>query len=107
MTMPDISNLNYSELGHLRATIAERMKEMRDTGITQLRATIAEQAQLLGIAVDDLLPKKKSGRGRAAVKYRDPVSPDHTWSGRGKHPTWLKEKLEQGHTLDEFLISSG
>jgi DNA-binding protein H-NS len=104
--VPDISNLDYSQLSQLRAAVAERMKEMRDTGITQLRATIAEQAQLLGIAVDDLLPKKKSGRARAVTKYRDPGVADHTWSGRGKHPAWLKDKLEQGHTLDEFLISS-
>jgi DNA-binding protein H-NS len=37
------------------------------------------------------------------VKYRDPEVLDHTWSGRGKHPAWLKDKLEHGHTLEEFL----
>lgn len=103
---PDISNLDYSQLSQLRTAVAERMRDMRDTGITQLRATIAEQAQLLGVSIDDLLPKKR-GRGKAAAKYRDPEVPDHTWAGRGKYPAWLKDKLEQGHTLDEFLTSSG
>ena len=58
MSAPDISNLNYAELNQLRAAVSERMKDMRDTGITQLRATIAEQAQLLGVEVKDLVPKK-------------------------------------------------
>lgn len=58
MTTPDISNMNYAELAQLRAAVSERMKEMRDTGITQLRATIAEQAELLGVDVLDLVPKK-------------------------------------------------
>ena len=49
MRIPDISNLDYAELNQLRAEVTERMREMRDTGITQLRATIAEQAQLLGV----------------------------------------------------------
>jgi hypothetical protein len=60
--MPDISNLTYTELNRLRIAVAERMKEMRDTGITQLRATIAEQAQLLGVELKDLVPKKARKR---------------------------------------------
>ena len=43
------THLNYAELHELRNAVGERMKEMRDTGITQLRATIAEQAELLGV----------------------------------------------------------
>ena len=58
MNVPDVSNLNYAELNTLRTLVADRMKEMRDTGITQLRATIAEQASLLGVDVLDLVPKK-------------------------------------------------
>ena len=58
----DISNLNFTELNHLRTEVSERMKEMRDTGITQLRATIAEQAQLLGIELKDLVPRKTRRR---------------------------------------------
>ena len=62
MSTPDISNLNYAELNQLRTAVAERMKEMRDSGITQLRATIAEQAQLLGIELKDLVPRKTRRR---------------------------------------------
>ena len=57
-TIPDIANLNYSELNALRALVADRMKEMRDTGITALRATIAEQAEILGVDLKGLVPKK-------------------------------------------------
>ena len=60
--MPDIDNLNYQELHQLRLAVSDRMKDMRESGITQLRATIAEQAQLLGVDLADLLPKKKRGR---------------------------------------------
>src|SRR5438132_1481124 len=69
MEIPDISNLNYKELHDLRTATGERMKEMRDTGITQLRATIAEQAQLLGIELKDLVPKK--ARKKRAKKAAD------------------------------------
>lgn len=58
MTTPDISNMNFAELSKLRAAVSDRMKEMRDSGITQLRATIAEQAELLGVSITDLVPKR-------------------------------------------------
>ena len=56
--MHDIANLNYQQLHELKTAVVERMKEMRDTGITQLRATIAEQANILGVEMKDLVPKK-------------------------------------------------
>jgi len=62
MNLPDISNLNYAQLNELRNDIAARMNDMRATGITQLRATIAEQAQLLGVTIEDLLPKRRRKR---------------------------------------------
>ena len=58
MSTPDISSLTYAELSELRKAVNERMRDMRETGITQLRATIAEQAQLLGVDIKDLVPRK-------------------------------------------------
>jgi hypothetical protein len=62
VNVPDISALNFAELSELRSSVNERIKEMRDSGITQLRATIAEQADLLGVELKDLIPKKTRKR---------------------------------------------
>jgi DNA-binding protein H-NS len=37
-------------------------------------------------------------------KYRNPLAPLETWSGRGKRPRWLVAALKTGHELDEFRI---
>jgi hypothetical protein len=73
MSTPDISNLNYAELHQLRVDVTLRMNEMRATGITQLRATIAEQATLLGVDLKDLVPKKT--RKKRKQKDEDEPSP--------------------------------
>ncbi|MCP3956481.1 MAG: H-NS histone family protein [bacterium] len=44
------------------------------------------------------------GRRVVAPKYRDPERPDLTWSGRGKMVRWLREKLEAGGKLEDFLV---
>lgn len=64
MNTPDISNFTYAELSDLRTAVTERMRDMRETGITQLKATIAEQAELLGIEIKDLVPKKTRRKRR-------------------------------------------
>ncbi len=48
---------------------------------------------------------KRKPRAKVEPKYRHPQNAELTWSGRGKQPTWLKEALESGLTLEEMLIS--
>jgi DNA-binding protein H-NS len=37
-------------------------------------------------------------------KYRNPLAPSETWSGRGKRPRWLVAALETGQRLDDLKI---
>jgi|GEM_PF-2792880 len=50
-------------------------------------------------------PKQpRKPRKPAANQYRDPDNPGNTWKGTGAKPNWLKEKLVQGASLEDFLI---
>jgi len=103
MNTPDISNLNYTELAQLRDEVIARIKEMRENGIVQLRATIVEQAQILEVDFEDLMPKKRRVK-RPARRYQDPDNPDNRYGGKGKKPQWLKDALASGRTMEEFLV---
>lgn len=48
------------------------------------------------------LSPEKAPKGPA--RYRDPANPFNTWAGKGKHPAWLRDYLDQGHKLAEFEI---
>jgi DNA-binding protein H-NS len=39
---------------------------------------------------------------KVPVKYRDRSG--NTWSGRGAHPVWLREKLKAGAKLQDFAV---
>ena len=41
---------------------------------------------------------------RVLPKYRNPLSPSETWSGRGKTPNWLAAALKKGRKIDDFKI---
>jgi DNA-binding protein H-NS len=80
---------------------AETMRrEQASAVIAELRAAILE----FGITPDDVFGARaklarRSTRGRAVQKYRDPLS-GATWSGRGRVPRWIA-----GRNRDDFLIA--
>jgi DNA-binding protein H-NS len=100
---PEIQALPFDELRTLHREIGALIAQRRHEALDQLK----QQISVLGFSIDDLVPKKKRGAASPPAKYRDPDAPENVWSGRGKHPAWLRDKLQEGHTLDEFLIGSG
>lgn len=49
-------------------------------------------------------PAKKSSNGRP-TKYAD--GSGNTWGGMGKRPEWLRQALEAGKALEDFLVGGG
>ena len=83
----------HREIGAL--VIAKRQEEL-----DQLR----DKMDALGFTPDDLTSRKPNGKSQASPKYRDPES-GGKWSGKGHRPQWLRDALDGGRTLEEFLIS--
>jgi DNA-binding protein H-NS len=101
--MQDYRALPFNDLRTLHREIGALIGQKRHEALEQLKQQIA----VLGFNVDDLVPKKKRSAGAPSPKYRDPEMLENVWSGRGKYPQWLREKLAQGHTLDEFVAGAG
>ena len=40
-------------------------------------------------------------------KFANPDDPSQVWSGRGKQPQWVKEKLASGLALEDLSIGRG
>ena len=62
--MIDIDNLEFKQLAELRARIDERMREMREQSVPELRHRFADEAAALGLSLDDILGKPRKKRGR-------------------------------------------
>jgi DNA-binding protein H-NS len=51
-------------------------------------------------------PGRKSGALRPVpIRYRDPET-GNTWTGRGKPPVWLAERMKSGKTKEDYLIAA-
>jgi DNA-binding protein H-NS len=49
--------------------------------------------------------KKTGTRAKVAAKYRNPVDPSLTWTGRGKAPAWCVDLRSKGQ-LESTLITN-
>jgi DNA-binding protein H-NS len=98
MTLHDLIKLEED----IQGAISAKREEVKEA----LRAEIMEKAGLLGLDPDELLGRRKSRAGRSEVKpkYRDKRDPTQTWSGRGRVPRWLKERIDAGEDKDDYLI---
>lgn len=95
---PEIEQLPFDQLRSLHREIGALIAQRRHQELEEIKQRVA----MLGFTPMDLAPQKpKKGNGHAPVKYRDPDTGE-TYSGRGKHPQWLKDKLDAGHELEEF-----
>jgi DNA-binding protein H-NS len=97
-----------------QAILSAKQEKLREAFIEETR----RKAQTLGFSLEDLFSgtpaKKPAGRDKGeksavrrpvAVKYRDPQNPESTWTGRGMKPRWLRDKLNAGEKIEDFLVS--
>ena len=104
MAAVSLKNMDVNELLTLRADVEKMLVEQgRD---------LQRQLALLGrgTAKRPGRPAGKVGRTSAmkgvkiAPKYRGPGG--ETWAGRGATPRWLSALLNEGHSIEEFLIGA-
>jgi DNA-binding protein H-NS len=101
-----LDGLSIVELRTIRVLAGKKQKEKLEEAKTTVLAEIEGRVKSLGLRLKDVFPSHRSTtKATLPVKYRSPDG--ETWSGRGHRPTWLRLLEEEGHTRDEFLVTSG
>ncbi|MFG6433588.1 H-NS family nucleoid-associated regulatory protein [Roseateles sp. LYH14W] len=94
--------------------LQKQVDAVRSAAIVRIRKEMAQH----GLTADDLFGPASStstGSGRATkgkVKTKGDRPPKYadgsgnTWGGMGKRPAWIREALEAGRSLEEFLVGA-
>lgn len=104
--MTDLTNYSTPELKTLLSQVQQQISARDAEAHARARQDILAIAKSTGIDLQDLVKGLKSAAkpARAPAKYQNPKDTSQQWSGRGRKPLWLKESLDSGKTLDQFLI---
>jgi DNA-binding protein H-NS len=109
MSTIDLSGYNLGELRGLQHDIEKEIKSRQHQDVRKAREQILAIAQDAGMAVEELLAAKAKISKRANGKkvkpqYQNPADSAQTWTGRGRQPRWLAERIASGKTLGDFRI---
>lgn len=101
VTKKDLEGLSGKQLKKLLEDAAALQAERREGRIQELRQKWSTEAEEEGFSIIEVLGiQKPDGRGRKAASGRSPAKPKYRlpdgseWSGRGRIPIILREKLE-------------
>ncbi len=99
-------------LANLASMSVNELRELREEISKRLEAKILAEKKMLELQLNSLHPAKtnlKVHRPYPPVvpKYANPNDPSQVWSGRGKQPQWVKEKLASGLALEDLSIGRG
>lgn len=94
-----------AQKAELEQQIIDIQREERTSVIAQVKSLMAQHGLTLtdlGSRAPTSMPKPRSG-GKVPAKYRNPAT-GQAWSGRGLHPTWLKQALAEGAQITDFAV---
>ena len=104
LTLDDLQYI-VGKLDTYRTEVQETLEQKREERLKELNERIErDKAELAALSPVPIAAGKAKMENPSTPKYRDPAKPENTWAGRGKQPMWLKEKLEAGANLEDFLI---
>lgn len=101
----DFSNMTLSELKQAEKELTRAIATYETRRLADARQEVEGLVKRLGFSFDEIAgfsPVRK--KTVSEPKYRNPLDPEQTWTGRGRKPSWLSEALAAGRSLDEFAI---
>lgn len=106
-------------LSQIQSQIQKLQKEVeavRSAAIVRIRKEMAQHGltaeDLFGPASSTSTSNGRATKGKVKVKTKGDRPPKfadgsgNTWGGIGKRPAWIREALEAGRSLEEFLVGA-
>lgn len=106
----NVDKMSLKELVDLEAKVQKALSNARDRERSVLKEKMAELAKNHGFSVNELFGGARGARGAAKgkslgiAKYANPENRADTWTGRGRKPNWLVERLKKGAKLNDFAL---
>jgi DNA-binding protein H-NS len=106
----NVDKMSLKELVDLETRVKKAIAMARDRDRMELKRKMSEMAETHGFSVGELFGAGRGGRGAGKgksvgiAKYANPENKSDTWTGRGRKPNWLVDRLKKGSKLSDFAI---
>jgi DNA-binding protein H-NS len=106
MKLDDLKIMSIDELWTLHHEISTLLARKITTERDQLEDRLQQINQRFYTEQKSEVGRARRPYPKVLPKFRNPLHPSETWSGRGKQPRWLAAQLMSGKQIDDFRIGS-
>jgi DNA-binding protein H-NS len=107
----DLSKLSNDEMKELQKQLEQESEEREQQQFEHVAKQYRDLAASIGMKPEEVVMGMQRGGKRILsrkaiknIKFQNPDNRSQTWTGLGKRPNWLVEKLESGAKLNDFKI---
>ena len=102
--MADDNTKKLNDLRKQQDELAKKIQDQEKLAKAEVRTQIMDILKGNGYTLSDLFDVTitKTRRVPTGTRYVNPDNSDLSWSGRGRAPDWLKKKIDEGATLEDF-----
>jgi DNA-binding protein H-NS len=102
MSVDALWKLHQQISDELAAKLNQRKQEIERR--LDALAAITKQPKKRRLSAVAKRPKSRRPYPRVLPKFANPDAPNEVWSGRGKKPKWVADKLSEGLALQDLSI---
>ena len=111
MASVNLDKMSLKELRDLKVRVERAIETARERHKESVRSKIDQLVLKEGFSPDEAaellgLARGRGGRkgSKVAPKYRNPDNRSETWTGRGRQPRWVADRVAKGAKLADFAI---
>lgn len=111
INLDELDKLSAEDLKTAHTKIGKALDSFHSRKKAEARAKAEAMFREMGVTkeeVFDLGGSEGSDKPKRTVapKYIHPEDGSKTWTGRGKMPTWMADRIKEGKTKEDFLIKT-
>lgn len=99
-----LDKMSIKELKKLGKDVSKAIENYDGKKRQEAVAALDAKAREMGFTLSELTGGTARKKSASSPKYRHPENAAMTWTGRGRQPGWIREAVENGQSLDDFLI---
>ena len=99
--MIGVDSMKLKDLLDLEGKVQRAIVIAREREKAEVKQSLAMLAEKHGFSVGELFGIRKPKKN---AKYVNPENRLEAWTGKGRKPLWLQDKLLRGAKLDDFAI---
>lgn len=100
----DFKNLSLEELLDFEKNAKKLIKQKQNERLQEAYDKFLQIAKEYDSTISEIIKLGKPLKKPRPIKYQDPANSNNGWSGQGRTPRWLKQYLDAGKKLEDFLI---